>query len=346
MSTERLSIQRKSFEAITAAERQEWAQLLSESTTTRWAFMSPTYAEAVNETLGPVDVVLCWRGDELVGVMSLQRAAGWLGRLGMREPGGRQMTDYFGLLARPRIQFDWQQLLRNADIPCLYFTHLDESQAAYGLTGDNPRKGLRTRIHRDGGAAHWEWLRTQDKKLVSDTERRERKLMAEHGPIRFEAQSATPEQDLGFLLALKNAQYRRTGHDGGALHDPANARLLSCLLKAADPDCRPRLSVLRCGDQWVAGHFGLQCGPLLHYWFPVYDNRFSAYSPGRILYRNILMASKAQGIDCIDRGEGDTSAKRDFANEEHLFYKGIASRGIIGGAIVNMKRMQWRMTRQ
>ena len=346
MSTERVSIQRKSFEALTAAERNGWAKLLSESTTSRWAFMSPTYAQAVNETLGRVDVVLCWQADELVGVMSLQRATGWLGRLGMREPGGRQMTDYFGLLARPGIQLDWRHLLRKANIPCLYFTHLDESQAAHGLTGDNPRKGLRTRIHSDGGVAHWEWLRTQDKKLVSDTERRERKLMAEHGPIRFEAQSATPEQDLGFLVALKNAQYRRTGHDGGALLDPANARFLSHLLAAVDPDCLPRLSVLRCGGQWVAGHFGLQCGPLLHYWFPVYDNRFSAYSPGRILYRNILLASKEQGIICIDRGEGDTGAKRDFANEEHLFYKGISSRGIVGGGIVNVKRMQWRMTRQ
>jgi CelD/BcsL family acetyltransferase involved in cellulose biosynthesis len=346
MTRDRLRIQRKSFEALTTAERDGWTRLLSESTTSRWAFMSPTYAEAVNETMGRVDVVLCWQADELVGVMSLQRATGWLGRLGMREPVGRQMTDYFGLLAPPGIQLDWRQLLLKTDIPCLYFTHLDESQAAHGLTGDNPRKGLRTRIHRDGGVAHWEWLRTQDKKLVSDTERRERKLMAEHGPIRFEAQSATPEQDLEILVALKKAQYRRTGHDGGALLDPANARFLSHLLAAVDPDCLPRLSVLRCGGQWVAGHFGLQCGPLLHYWFPVYDNLFSAYSPGRILYRNILLASKEQGIVCIDRGEGDTGAKRDFANEEHLFYKGVSSRGIIGGGIFNVKRMQWRMTRQ
>ena len=344
MSTERLSIQRKSFEAITAAERQEWAQLLSESTTTRWAFMSPTYAEAVNETLGQVDVVLCWQADELVGVMSLQRATGWLGRLGMREPGGRQMTDYFGLLARPGIQFDWQHLLRKAGIPCLYFTHLDESQAAHGLTGGSPRKGLRTRILRDGGAAHWEWLRTQDKKLVSDTERRERKLMAEHGLIRFEAQSTTPEQDLGLLVELKNAQYRRTGHDGGALIDPANVHFLSRLLTAADPNCMPRLSVLRCGDQWVAGHFGLQCGPLLHYWFPVYDQRFSVYSPGRILYRNILLAAQSHGIECIDRGAGDSPAKRDFANEEHLFFKGLVGSGFHGQILRLAQRLNWRFS--
>lgn len=343
MSAQHLRIQRKPFEALSASERSGWAHLLNQSKSSRWAFLSPTYAEAVNETLGPVDVLLCWRADELVGVMPLQRATGWLGRLGMREPVGRHMTDYFGLLARPGVKLDWAELLRAARVPCLYFTHLDESQAAHGLTGDSPRKGLRTRIHPDGGDAHWEWLRTQDKKLVSDTERRERKLMAEHGVIRFEMQSSTPDQDLDCLVALKNAQYQRTGHDGGALLDPANARLLAYLVKAADPDCQPLLSVLHCGAQWVAGHFGLQCGPLLHYWFPVYDTRYSAYSPGRILYRHILLGAQARGIDCIDRGEGDSAAKRDFGNEEHHFFKGLYSAGSIGSALNIGIRINWRI---
>ncbi|MFN3736710.1 GNAT family N-acetyltransferase [Hydrogenophaga sp.] len=343
MSAQHLRIQRKPFEALSASERSGWAHLLNQSKSSRWAFLSLTYAEAVNETLGPVDVLLCWRADELVGVMPLQRATGWLGRLGMREPVGRHMTDYFGLLARPGVKLDWAELLRAARVPCLYFTHLDESQAAHGLTGDSPRKGLRTRIHPDGGDAHWEWLRTQDKKLVSDTERRERKLVAEHGVIRFEMQSSTPDQDLDCLVALKNAQYQRTGHDGGALLDPANARLLAYLVKAADPDCQPLLSVLHCGAQWVAGHFGLQCGPLLHYWFPVYDSRYSAYSPGRILYRHILLGAQARGIECIDRGEGDSAAKRDFGNEEHHFFKGLYSAGSIGSALNIGVRINWRI---
>lgn len=343
MSAHQLRIQRKPFAALSTAERNGWADLLRQSTTSRWAFLSPTYAEAANETLGSVDVLLCWQADALVGVMPLQRAAGWVGRLGMREPVGRSMTDYFGLLAPPGVTLDWGQLLRAADLPCLYFTHLDESQAAHGLTGDSPRKGLRTRIHPGGGEAHWEWLRTQDKKLVNDTERRERKLAADHGPIQFEMRSGTPDQDLDRLVALKNAQYRRTGHDGGALLDPSNARLLAYLSKSKDPDCRPLLSILRCGDQWVAGHFGLQCGALLHYWFPVYDNRFSAYSPGRILYRQVLRDALAEGIECIDRGEGDSAAKRDFANETHHLFKGLVSSGLHGHALATSQRLIWRL---
>ncbi|HEY9207793.1 MAG TPA: GNAT family N-acetyltransferase [Acidovorax sp.] len=344
MSSHRLRVQRKPFDTLTTAERAGWTQLLGESAISCWAFLSPTYAEAVNTTLGPVDVLLFWQSEELVGVMTLQRASGWLGRLGMREPVGRHMTDYFGLLARPGLQLDWRSLLLRAGIPCLYFTHLDESQSVHGLTGDSPKSGLRTRIHPAGGEAHWESLRTRDKKLVSDTERRERKLVAEHGPLQFEIQSPSPMQDLESLVSLKNVQYRRTGHEGGALLDPANARLLTRLLASQDTSCQPRLSVLRCGGQLVASHFGLQCGPLLHYWFPVYDNRFSAYSPGRILYRHILLAAQANGITCIDRGEGDSPAKRDFANEEHRFFKGLVGVGLRGQILCLTQRLNWRFS--
>lgn len=340
-----MRIQRKPFDRLTPAERSAWAQLLHDGATSRWAFLSPTYAGAVNATIGPVDVLLCWEGDALAAVMPLQRAAGWMGRFGLREPVGREMSDYFGLLARTGVSLDWAALLKAADVPCLYFTHLDESQAAHGLVGNEPRKGLRTRIHPDGGDAHWAWLRTQDKKLVSDTERRERKLVSEHGALDFKMQSVAPAQDLRTLVALKNAQYKRTGHDGGALLNPANARLLEQLLASGDPDCLPRLSVLRCGGRFVAGHFGLQCGPLLHYWFPVYDTRFSAYSPGRILYRHILSHAGPEGISCIDRGEGDSMAKRDFANEEHHFFKDLVHTGPWGGALglALRVRVRWRV---
>lgn len=339
-----LRIQRKKFDLLTPTEREAWSRLLRDSATSRWAFLSPTYAEAVHECVGAVEVLLCWRGDELAGAMPLQRAWGWLGRMGLRAPAGRQMSDYFGLVAGPGVQLEWPALLKAVGIPCLYFTHLDESQAAHGLGGQGPRIGLRTRIHPDGGAAHWEGLRTQDKKLVSDTERRERKLVAEHGALAFEMQATTPQQDLEQLIALKNAQYQRTGHDGGALLDPANARLLQRLLSSTDADCLPILSVLRCSGQLVAAHFGLQCGAVLHYWFPVYDQRFAVFSPGRILFRHILAVSDLHGIACIDRGEGDSAAKRDFANEEHVFCKGIVTAGLWGQALRGVQSACWRLT--
>lgn len=342
MNSDHLRIERKSFSSLTAAERDGWARLLEESAASRWAFMSPTFAEAVHATVGPVDVLLCWRGDELAGVMPMQRSAGWLGRLGLREPVGRQMTDYFGLLARSGVSLDWQALLKAAGVPCLYFTHLDESQAAHGLIGDSPKTGLRNHLHPEGGETYWELLRTRERKVVSEIERRERKLIAEHGAISFEMQSATPERDLQSLVDLKNAQYLRTGRDGGALLDQANVRLLNQLLASRDPLCLPRLSALRCNGQLLAAHFGLQCGAVLHYWFPAYDSQFSAYSPGRVLYRHILLNAQFFGIASIDHGEGDTVAKRDFANDEHQYFKGLVHASPWGQALGLIQRLRWR----
>lgn len=342
MNTSRLRIRRKPFSRLSSSEREGWARLLAESVTSRWAFLSPTYADAVNATVGPVEVLLCWDDDALAGVMPLQRTEGCLGWLGLREPVGREMTDYFGLLARPGIRVEWLALLRSARIPCLYFTHLDESQAACGLHGDNPTTGLRTRIPPEGAQAYWESLRARDKKFTSNTERRERKLVAEHGPIEFEMHSGAPTRDLEFIVAFKNAQYRRTGRHHGALLNPANIQLLTRLLCSRDPDCMPKLSMLRCGGQPIAAHFGLQCGALLHYWFPTYDPRFAHYSPGQILYRKIMSDAVSHGITCIDRGAGDSTAKRSFANDEHQYFRGLVQSGPRGHVLDLMQRARWR----
>lgn len=345
MKTTRLHIQRKPFSELTTAEHEGWGRLLTTSTTSRWPFMSPTYAEAVNATVSPVDVVLCRDDQGLAAVMALQRSASWLGRLGLREPVGRDMTDYFGLLARPGIRLEWQALLKASRISCLYFTHLDEGQAAHGLVGDSPAIGLRTRISPEGGQAYWEWLRARSKTFASQTERHERSLIAKYGPLTFEMHSSSPVPDLDFVVAFKNEQYRASGHINGALLNPANVRLLARLLASNDPDCLPRLSALRCGGQLVAAHFGLQCGRLLHYWFPTYDPRFSRYSPGRILYQKMILFGPQNGIDCIDCGAGDSVAKRNFTNEEHQYFKGLIHSNTWGHAVSSAQRLRWRLKR-
>jgi CelD/BcsL family acetyltransferase involved in cellulose biosynthesis len=76
----------------------------------------------------------------------------------------------------------------------------------------------------------------------------------------------------------------------------------------------------------VASHFGLKCIRTLHYWFPAYNPEFSSYSPGRLLLKQIIQAGDQHGVSRIDRGTGDTPAKRDFATSQHAFYRGIWTR--------------------
>lgn len=301
-----------------------WRQALASQPTQRQAFMTPTFCQAVDDALGHrVRVVLIYRDKRLVALLPVQRHRDWVGRFGVWEPVGGAMCDYFGVIHQePGLTLDIGPILADAGLGTITFSHLDESQRALGLQADMPRVGLRTLINGQG-EQHWEQLRGQDKKLVSDTERRERKLAAEHGVVSFELQSSRPGDDLDELVALKRAQYDRTGKHDAVLFDEANTRLLRLLLQSQAPECTGVLSVLRVNGKLVAAHFGLRCFEVLHFWFPAYAKEFSAYSPGRILYRHVIRDGSMQGIQILDRGEGDTPAKRDFANAEHVFYGGV-----------------------
>lgn len=320
-----------------------WTALLEHHPHNRRAFLAPGYCSAAAAANPNLRVVILLRDGRVVGVLPFQLKAGVLGALGVAEPVGGVMSDYFGLVAEPGLRVDVAELLGKLGLGALEFSHLDETQAVFGLEGEAPRTGLRTVIG-PSGAAYWQQLRVADKKLVTDTERRERKLVADHGVLEFELASSRTEADLDALIALKCSQYTRTGKQHAPLFDPANVELLHRLARRDDRDCAGLLSVLRVGGRLVAAHFGLRCFDTLHYWFPVYDETFHVYSPGRVLLKQVILAATGEGIHVIDRGEGDTPAKRDFANEEHLYYRGLWTAPALRGKVARLAMsIAWRL---
>jgi CelD/BcsL family acetyltransferase involved in cellulose biosynthesis len=237
------------------------------------------------------------------------------------------------------------EVIRKIGLGAIDFNHLGQYQSGFGLEGDKPRVGLRINIG-SSGDDFWSKLRIKDKKLVADTERRERRIIKDHGDLIFIFNSDNPDADLDTLIELKLAQYTRTERIGAPLFDSRNVNLLRLLMRNSDSQCSALLSVLRIEDRIVSAHFGLCCYDTLHYWFPVYDLLYSAYSPGRILIKNIIINNAHNGIVSIDRGEGDTQAKRDFANEEHLYYRGLwTSNGLRSKIAMFAMALSWRLSR-
>ncbi len=341
MAAERLRTERVRIDRLASADRAAWDGLLAQGHQFPAAFMSATYAEAVHRTVGPVQVLVAREQGRAVGFLPLQRLAGWPGRLGVHEPPGGVMTDYFGWVAQAGFAQPFASALRQAGVPCVYFTHLDQPQLDMGMPGDQPKTGLRTNF-RGGAEAYWAELRERDRKLVSDTERRTKRLEREHGEIRFALDDPDPQGALEQLIALKLAQYARTGVRRPPLGVSGHRALLHALLPSTDPLCHGRISTLRIGGRLIAAHFGLQCQDVLHFWFPVYDEAYAAYSPGRILLRHVIQHGASAGIALIDRGVGDSPAKRDFANEEHRFYKGLVGAGPRGALARQGLRAGWR----
>lgn len=289
-------------------------------------FLSVHYARAVADVGVDVRVCVIRQQGVIRGFLPYQ----FRNRLGAwsktAEPVGDAMTDYFGLIAEPGFHVAPVRLLQLAHLNTLVFSHLDEPQLRYGLTGEQPRIGLRIRLAprlEAEAPISQDVARSLSHKYVKDTERRMRQLSKEIGPIDFVFDVRSNKRELlEQLIMHKRSQYARTNVPD-ALQHPWKSRLLHSLSECSFDTCRGLLSTLSANGHWIAMHFGIVGNGMLQYWLPVYNPEFSRYAPGRLLIQHIIQAAHTAAIHTIDRGEGDTPAKRELANEEHRFFRGL-----------------------
>ena len=306
------------------------------------AFLSFPYVRAASQVFLDVRICVIQRGDQSVGFFPYQFPTPWHRLMGFGERVGGELSDAFGLVAASGVHLSPGQLLGLAGLNALLFTHLDESQTEFGLTGEQPQTGLRI-VMAQGSQAYWSQLKATDKRFVADTERRERKLVDCHGPLRLTFRHGAPLVELDRLIADKRLQYARTGAADPLGHGRTR-HFLQILAQGDDPLCRGVVSILHAGDTWVASHFGLMHRGTLHFWFPVYNPELQPFSPGRVLVTAIIKQADSLGIDCIDRGVGDSPAKRDFANFEHRFLRGLWHRSNLSASLIRAGlSLQWRL---
>lgn len=319
-----------------------WRSFLHNSPALAAPFLSHAYAMAAERCFANVRLLKLARAGETIGFFPFQHRSALHRLSGIGEGVSGDMADYFGLIGAPGLDLSGRELLRAAGLKAMYFTHLDEAQASFGLTGVQPELGLRIDFPQ-GGKAFWDERRQLDKKFTSDTERRGRRLIEAHGPLRFVFRHADCGDELRKLIAAKRDQYARTGV-ADSMAAPAKRKFLEALADIDDPDCRATLSTLHAGDEWVGSHFGLMHGSTLHYWFPVYNPQMRNFGPGRLLIKSIVDSAQENGVARIDRGAGDSQAKLDFATSRHHFLRGVWARpGLVSLAYRAGLSVQWRI---
>jgi CelD/BcsL family acetyltransferase involved in cellulose biosynthesis len=304
---------------LTESDVARWTTLLERTIPLGNAFLSPTFARAAGEAYGRVAVCFFENGADLVAVLPFQFRSAFASLLGAAERVGEEMNDYFGIVAREDFRCTPRQLLALAGLNLLHFSHLGEEQGCHGLSGEQRRSGLRIELA-NNGRRYWELLRERDRKFASDTERRERKAQKTYGSLHFSFAEADQQHWFQRLLAEKRRQYRETGRGDWRAQQ---MRLLSILSSADRPDCTGVVSTLQFGDTWAAIHFGLKAHSTLHYWIPVYNPLLSAYAPGRLLLRQIILQAQEHGLSVIDRGVGESKAKRDFPSAQRSYCSGV-----------------------
>lgn len=296
-----------------------WDALLAGHATLQSPFLSFHYARAVQAAGRRVRVCVIERDGVACGFFPFQFDGALATLTRSAGPVGGVMTDYVGLVADSDLRLAPAQLLKLARLNTFTFSHLDETQQAFGLRGEQARVGLRLRL--DPTSPLDTLLRAQHR-YMKDSERCARLVVRDFGPIEFtfdqkENRAALLDQ----LIEQKRLQYQRTGVPDSLL-EPWPRRLLHLLAQADTPGCHGRLSTLYAGGQWLASHFGLSCHGVLHHWMPVYNPDLGKYAPGRLLMHHMIEACPPAGMLMIDHGEGDSPSKRQTANEEHFYYRG------------------------
>jgi len=341
MTSHRITGQVAQPGALSRDDQELWRKFLEPQPI---AFLSYSYVQAIASCLPLVRICRITQGDRTIAFFPFQYRSPVYAAARIGERLGGELSDYFGLIAEPGFRIEARELLRLSGLRSLYFTHLDESQRENGLVGEKREVGYRIDFPQ-GGESFWEQKGRDDKKFTSDTERRERKLIREHGPLRFVFSENDTQKTLSRLIADKRAQYSRT-QATDVLRDRRTQSILYALCQTRDAQCHGIVSTLYAGDIWVASHFGLRSGSTLHYWFPVYNPVLKAFAPGRILLKQIIQSAQFHGLERIDRGAGDSVAKRDFATSQHFFYTGLWQQpGVTALAHRAGLAIGWRMSR-
>ena len=292
--------------ALAPAERAAWAAAV-DAAAVPTPYLSPEFAELVDELRGGVKVALLYRtgGDAPAGFFPFQTDGRGEGR-----PVGGALNDFHGLLAPPDLPVDPAALLDACELRVWRFDHLLPHPAFARFV---ERSAPSPYLDLSGGYdAYYQARRAAGSRKVKQIARMGRKFDREDGPLRFDPCVKDPAA-LAKLIEWKRAQYAATGvFDLFRLGWPQ--KLLARLLETESPRLTGRMGVLYSDDRPVAADLGMQCGPVLHSWFAAYDDAFADRGPGHVCSMKWAERAADFGVARIELGKGPEEYKKSIAS--------------------------------
>ncbi len=300
-------------------------------------FLSPYWPRAVERAQDGVD-----RGLRILILMEQGRPQGFMAvRAGpyTAMPAGAPMSDYEAVVADPELEVDPERLLKALGVQRFDFTHMLGSQSAFAPFAKGRQVSWVVDVA-GGYEAYAAERRAAGSTALKDLDKKRRKAEREAGPLRFTAES--PERgELERLVELKREQYRGTGQtDVFAAGWPH--RLVRNLMSVREPGFGGALFTLHMGDELAAAQFHLMGEHTVHTWIVAHEPKFERYSPGLLLFQDILRWMDATPYDRMDFGYGDYRFKRELSNANLELMHGFVGRPsaatLVRGAAYGVRR--------
>jgi CelD/BcsL family acetyltransferase involved in cellulose biosynthesis len=289
---------------------ERWAQLQGSDIALDSPFLSPGWVRAVDraqddETRNVRVVVVTQDGRDVAFLPA---------RVGpvVAMPAGAPMCDYQGLIAEPGFEIEPRRLIQALGVDRFDFSHMLEDQAAFA-----PFARGRVLSHRvdvgAGYAAYEAERRAAGTSVLKDSDKKRRKAGREAGEPVFTAFSRS-RADFDQMLDWKRAQLRATKQTD-IFETSWTLRLLREMFTSRDPDFGGVLFTLHFGDRLAAAHLHLRGRKTIHGWIIAHDPEFERYSPGILLFQDILRWMDETPYSRLDLGPGDYRFKRELAND-------------------------------
>lgn len=286
-----MQIQTKKPASLTQAELGVWTDIIADGDEFSSPYFHPQFTLGVAAVRDDVEVAVLSDDGHIVGFFPYQRSGN------TAKPVGGMLSDAHGIIVSRDIRWSWEELLPQCGLTAWNFHYQIQSQIPEPRW--HPEVDPAAVMDLRGGFDEYK-KRLDSKSIVSQTDRKARKMGRECGEVRFDWNS-DDEQAFQLLKQWKSQQYRESDI-ADVFGFSWTTNLLQTIRRHSGSEYEGLMSVLYVSDRPVAVHFGLRAGKVLHQWFPAYDPELKNYSPGVIHLLEMARHAAEHGVERIDLG--------------------------------------------
>jgi CelD/BcsL family acetyltransferase involved in cellulose biosynthesis len=295
-------------------ERARWAALQQTRADTIDPFFSLGWALLIDAVRADARVAVIEDGGAVRAFLPLQRQSGF-----SALPMGAPLADYFGLIGDPGPDFDLRCVARALKVDRIDFALAPASQTAFARFACGMESST--------GAAF------EGSDALKKVSQKRRKLERERGPA-LTRHGVREAGALDALIGWKTEQLART-RQPNLFERPWVMDVLRRAQALETPEFGLDLTMLELEGRPIAAVANLTAANAQHAWWIAHDPdpALQAYSPGTLVWRDMLEHAARGGAVQVDFGQGDYQYKRSFATYARPTLLGVAARPTPAGLV-------------